>query len=81
MPSRRRHRLTAVLALAFALVLGVAACGESGGDGDQASTETGPRTLTIWLMTGSAPPAVVDAVNGGEHLQRHPAPAGRAPPE
>ena len=71
MPSGRRHRLTAVLALAFALVLGVAACGGSGGESDQASTDTGPRTLTVWLMTGSAPPAVVDAVNA-EWKKAHP---------
>jgi N,N'-diacetylchitobiose transport system substrate-binding protein len=71
MSSGRRCRLTAVLALALALVLGAAACGGSGGDGDQSSTESGPRTLTIWLMTGSAPPAVVDAVNA-EWKKAHP---------
>src|SRR5215211_684599 len=71
MPSSRRHRLSAVLALAVALVLGVAACGESGGDGDKSSAQSGPRTLTIWLMTGSAPPAVVDAVNA-EWKKAHP---------
>ena len=62
MSSSRRHRISAALALAVALVLGVAACGGSSG-GDKSSTQNGPRTLTIWLMTGSAPPAVVDAVN------------------
>jgi N,N'-diacetylchitobiose transport system substrate-binding protein len=71
MPSSRRHRVTAVLALAVALVLGAAACGESGGDGDQSSAQSGPRTLTIWLMTGSAPPAVIDAVNA-EWKKAHP---------
>ena len=71
MSSFYRRRVTAALALAFALVLGVAACGDSSGDGDQASTESGPRTLTIWLMEGSAPPAVVDAVNA-EWKKAHP---------
>jgi N,N'-diacetylchitobiose transport system substrate-binding protein len=65
-----RHRITAALALALALVLGVAACGGSD-SGDQSGTPTGPRTLTIWLMTGSAPPAVVEAVNA-EWKQAHP---------
>ena len=63
MSKSRRSRLTAILALAVALVLGVAACGESGGDDDQSSAQSGPRTMTIWLMEGSAPPKVVDAVN------------------
>jgi N,N'-diacetylchitobiose transport system substrate-binding protein len=71
MSSFYRRRVTAALALALALVLGVAACGDSSGDGDQASTESGPRTLTIWLMEGSAPPAVVDAVNA-EWKKAHP---------
>ncbi|HYN18898.1 MAG TPA: hypothetical protein VEY96_12520 [Actinomycetes bacterium] len=59
----RRHRITAALAIALALVLGVAACGGSSDSGDQSEAQSGPRTLNIWLMTGSAPPAVVDAVN------------------
>ena len=71
MSSSLRHRLTAALALAFALVIGVAACGDSSGDSDQASTESGPRTLTIWLMEASAPPKVVDAVNA-EWKKAHP---------
>ena len=57
--------------IAVALVLGVAACGESGGDDDQSSAQSGPRTMTIWLMEGSAPPAVVDAVNA-EWKKAHP---------
>ncbi|HEV3400047.1 MAG TPA: extracellular solute-binding protein, partial [Actinomycetes bacterium] len=69
--SSRRHRVTAALALAVALVLGVAACGESGGDNEQSSAQSGPRTLTIWLMTGSATPAVIDAVNA-EWKKAHP---------
>src|SRR5215207_4276849 len=71
MPSSRRHRLSAVLTFALALALGAAACGGSSGDGDQSSAQSGPRTLTIWLMTGSAPPAVVDAVNA-EWKKAHP---------
>ncbi|HEY4791539.1 MAG TPA: extracellular solute-binding protein, partial [Actinomycetes bacterium] len=71
MSTPRRHRITAALALAVALVLGVAACGGSSDKGDQSSAQTGPRTLTIWLMTGSAPPAVVDAVNA-EWKKAHP---------
>src|SRR4029453_5291107 len=63
MSSSRRHRLSAVLALAVALGLGVAACGGSSDDGGKSSAQTGPRTLSIWLMEGSAPPAVGDAVN------------------
>jgi N,N'-diacetylchitobiose transport system substrate-binding protein len=63
MSTPRRHRITAALALAVALVLGVAACGGSSDKGDQSNAQTGPRTLTIWLMDGSAPPAVVDGVN------------------
>ncbi|HEX7147648.1 MAG TPA: extracellular solute-binding protein, partial [Actinomycetota bacterium] len=69
--STARRRVTAALALAVALVLGVAACGESGSDGDQSSAQSGPRTMTIWLMEGSAPPAVVEAVNA-EWKKAHP---------
>jgi N,N'-diacetylchitobiose transport system substrate-binding protein len=71
MPSSRRHRISAALALAVALVLGVAACGGSSDNGGKSSTQTGPRTLNIWLMEGSAPPAVVDAVNA-EWKKAHP---------
>jgi N,N'-diacetylchitobiose transport system substrate-binding protein len=55
-----RKAWVSVLGLAVAVV--VAACG---GTGSQSSSnpanETG--TLTVWLMNGSAPPAVVDGVN------------------
>src|ERR671918_458739 len=71
MSSLLRHRITAALALALALALGAAACGDSSDDGGQSSAQTGPRTLTIWLMEGSAPPAVVDAVNA-EWKKAHP---------
>jgi N,N'-diacetylchitobiose transport system substrate-binding protein len=57
----RRLRISAILA--FALMLLLAACGgdEPSGSGQQA--QAGPRTLTVWLMEGSAPPQVIDAVN------------------
>ncbi|HEV8163593.1 MAG TPA: extracellular solute-binding protein, partial [Actinomycetota bacterium] len=59
----RRLRIAAVLAFAMALLL--AACGgndnKSSSGGQQA--QAGPRTLTIWLMEGSAPPQVIEAVN------------------
>jgi N,N'-diacetylchitobiose transport system substrate-binding protein len=71
MSTSRRHRITAALAISLALVLGVAACGGSSNEGDQSSTQSGPRTLTVWLMTGSAPPAVIDAVNA-EWKKAHP---------
>jgi len=58
----RRLRISAILAFAMALLL--AACGgdEPSGSGGQPA-QTGPRTLTIWLMEGSAPPQVIEAVN------------------
>ena len=71
MSTPRRRRALAVLAFALALTLGAAACGGSSGDGDKSAAQSGPRTLTIWLMTGSAPPAVVDAVNA-EWKKAHP---------
>jgi N,N'-diacetylchitobiose transport system substrate-binding protein len=71
MSSSHRHRFSAALALAVALVLGLAACGGSDEKGDQSSAQSGPRTMTIWLMEGSAPPKVVDAVNA-EWKKAHP---------
>jgi N,N'-diacetylchitobiose transport system substrate-binding protein len=69
--SARRPRVLAALAFALALALGLAACGESSDEGGQPSTQSGPRTLTIWLMEGSAPPKVIDAVNA-DWKQAHP---------
>jgi N,N'-diacetylchitobiose transport system substrate-binding protein len=63
----RRHRILAALTMALALAL--AACG--GDDGGDQQAQTGPRTLTIWLMEGSAPPQVIDAVNA-EFKTAHP---------
>jgi N,N'-diacetylchitobiose transport system substrate-binding protein len=65
----RRLRISAILALALALLL--AACGGDEGSGTDQQAQTGPRTLTVWLMEGSAPPKVVDAVNA-EFKAAHP---------
>ena len=46
--------------LAAALTLALAACG-NGSAGT--ANGNGPATLTVWLMTGSAPQSIVDAVN------------------
>src|SRR5512132_4474994 len=64
----RRHRIFAALTMALALVL--AACGGDDDGGDQ-QAQTGPRTLTVWLMEGSAPPQVIEAVNA-EFKTAHP---------
>ena len=45
--------------LAAALTLALAACGNGAGT----ANGNGPATLTVWLMTGSAPQSIVDAVN------------------
>ena len=65
----RRLRISAILALALALLL--AACGGDDGSGSDQQAQTGPRTLTVWLMEGSAPPKVIDAVNA-EFKAAHP---------
>jgi N,N'-diacetylchitobiose transport system substrate-binding protein len=65
----RRLRISAILALALALLL--AACGGDEGSGSDQQAQTGPRTLTVWLMEGSAPPKVIDAVNA-EFKAAHP---------
>jgi len=64
----RRHRILAALTMALALAL--AACG-GGDDGGDQQAQTGPRTLTVWLMEGSAPPQVIEAVNA-EFKTAHP---------
>ena len=55
-----RTRSLVVSALTAILAVVVSAC--SGG-GNNASTNNGPRTLTVWLMNGSAPDSIVQAVN------------------
>ncbi|OLR92060.1 sugar ABC transporter substrate-binding protein [Actinokineospora bangkokensis] len=50
------------VAVAAAAVLALAGCaGSSGGSG--ASGSQGPRELTVWLMNGSAPTALTDALH------------------
>jgi len=63
----RMPKLALIVATAFVL----SACGGSDEKGDQSSAQSGPRTMTIWLMEGSAPPKVVDAVNA-EWKKAHP---------
>jgi N,N'-diacetylchitobiose transport system substrate-binding protein len=65
----RRLRISAILALALALLL--AACGGDEGSGSDQQAQSGPRTLTVWLMEGSAPPKVIEAVNA-EFKTAHP---------
>ncbi len=61
-----RHLARAAVVLAFGLF--VAAC--SGGQ-SSTSSSTQPSTLTVWLMTGSAPQSVVDGVNA-DFKAKHP---------
>jgi N,N'-diacetylchitobiose transport system substrate-binding protein len=55
-----RGKHFAIGALVAALALTLAACGNGG---TSAGNGNGPATLTIWLMNGSAPQSIVDAVN------------------
>jgi N,N'-diacetylchitobiose transport system substrate-binding protein len=55
-----RGKHFAISALAAALTLALAACG-NGGSG--ASNGNAPTTLTVWLMNGSAPQSIIDSVN------------------
>ena len=54
-----RGKHFAIGGLGLVMTLAVAACGT----GASTTTSNAPATLTVWLMTGSAPPAIVDAVN------------------
>ena len=54
-----RGKHLAIGALGLVMTLAVAACGTGAGT----TPSNAPATLTVWLMTGSAPPAIVDAVN------------------
>lgn len=58
----------------MALALAVAGCAGSGGDsgsGSGATTPAGPRTLTVWLMNGSAPDKLTGALHK-EFQDTHP---------
>jgi N,N'-diacetylchitobiose transport system substrate-binding protein len=56
-----KTRFLAAIAIIAALVAG---CSSDSGTGDTASQQQqGPRTLTVWLMEGSAPDQIADAVN------------------
>ncbi|WP_432704973.1 sugar ABC transporter substrate-binding protein [Actinokineospora globicatena] len=50
----------------FAVALAVAGCAGSGSGNDtggQTSAPSGPRTLTVWLMNGSAPTVLTDGLH------------------
>jgi N,N'-diacetylchitobiose transport system substrate-binding protein len=55
-------RLTKVMAGAAAIALATAGCAGSGGSGGEENSG-GPRTLTVWLMNGSAPETLTDALH------------------
>src|SRR5690349_19154712 len=50
------------MAGAAAIALATAGCAGSGGGGSEENSG-GPRTLTVWLMNGSAPETLTDALN------------------
>jgi N,N'-diacetylchitobiose transport system substrate-binding protein len=55
-------RLTKLVAGAAAIALATAGCAGSGG-GSSDSSSGGDKTLTVWLMSGSAPETLTDALN------------------
>ncbi len=57
---------------AAAIALATAGCAGSGGSGDSGDEQAAgePRTLTVWLMNGSAPETLTDALNK-EFEQNH----------
>jgi N,N'-diacetylchitobiose transport system substrate-binding protein len=55
-------RLTKLVAGAAAIALATAGCAGSGGNSGEESSG-GDRTLTVWLMNGSAPETLTDALN------------------
>jgi N,N'-diacetylchitobiose transport system substrate-binding protein len=55
-------RWTKAVAGAAAIALATAGCAGSGGDNNEANSG-GPRTLTVWLMNGSAPEPLTQALN------------------
>lgn len=56
-------RLTKLMAGAAAIALATAGCAGSGGGSSDDSSGGGDRTLTVWLMNGSAPETLTDALN------------------
>lgn len=58
----RKKRTAAVAGVAAALVLGVAGCGDDSST-PPAAGGTQAKDITVWLMNGSAPDAVIKAVN------------------
>ena len=59
----RNKRTAAVAGVVAALVLGAAACGDDQDNADPAAQTTQAKDITVWLMNGSAPDAVIKAVN------------------
>ncbi|MGH3761391.1 extracellular solute-binding protein [Actinophytocola sp.] len=57
-------RWTKVMVGAATIALATAGCAGSGGTESSGNENTGePRTLTVWLMNGSAPESLTDALN------------------
>ena len=56
-------RLTKLMAGAAAIALATAGCAGSGGGSSDSSGGGGDKTLTVWLMNGSAPETLTDALN------------------
>ncbi|MGW5054145.1 sugar ABC transporter substrate-binding protein [Actinokineospora sp. NPDC004072] len=54
-----------------AVALAVAGCAGSGGDTGGDNAQSGPRELTVWLMNGSAPEALTNALHK-EFQDAHP---------
>jgi N,N'-diacetylchitobiose transport system substrate-binding protein len=59
----RKLRTAAMAGVAAALVLGVASCGDDDDSSTPAAETSQAKDITVWLMNGSAPDAVVKAVN------------------
>jgi N,N'-diacetylchitobiose transport system substrate-binding protein len=57
-----RHRHLIAVGIAAAL-LAVPACGGKSNSNNAAAGKSEPKQITVWLMNGSAPPAVIDEVN------------------
>jgi N,N'-diacetylchitobiose transport system substrate-binding protein len=57
---RHRHLIAGGIAAAL---LAVPACGSSNNSSNTAAGKSEAKQITVWLMNGSAPPAVIDDVN------------------